>query len=646
MSKTRRFKGVTKELAIVVGMTVALFTFVYYRNYSTRLKSHATSEKAVNGCVTKNITISPANHIFKPGETVNFEVKFKGDVDVNKTSFRIAPASRKLVNDPYPAKDLVLKNVSKSVGVNAATGENESNWTGSFVLDKNNTPNDGEYIFWPNIYATAPGAPACVGNPGYTCDGCQNGVLAGTGISTGAESCDGCWATFTLDSNSGNKSGYDINAYFNLKPGNMWKYDGWNLYCGTDDNGSADDWGHPELVYGKCTGLYPGAIKDANGVYKMPFETTTNVEEKVLVCGHTLTPWRMVKSRVEGYNLVNTNLNRRIFVTNFASDQWNSESLGKAVDKDYTFESGKVNSLEMLGKLSSGLIPGRHAANDPLRPVDNNYFAPHFFTEKYVKNGWYYEGWGMLYFGSVTDIFNNCKWPYVGVDKIERKIKNSVYGTNPDGSTIMVDTPAYKGPAIRLSLVECGRGNCNNTSWQLREDWYFASGIGRVKLDYKDLKGKCNISTDDCSDLTRGMTDPTLSMQLSGYYIGGKLKVTIKPDFPTPISKKGLFTLTVTNEKDVPYTGRLEAKACVTAKKDDPCTPGTAYLWKAYVKNGVGVMNLATNPDTIVDGYRRAQFRPLIESTPAGESGEGKTPAVKTAAYPPWSDEVRFYVVN
>jgi len=196
-----------------------------------------------------------------------------------------------------------------------------------------------------------------------------------------------------------------------------------------------------------------------------------------------------------------------------------------------------------------------------------------------------------------------------------------------------VITPAYTGPALRLRLFEAG--NPIGSGWHIREDWYFAKGIGRIRVDTIDCRARllaypndpdCDISS------TSKMVNPDLIMSLTNYYSGGPLQTSVKVD-----SSGSKWTLYASSPAG-PYTGYLEAKNCISEAN---CDPGTPFKWGygdgTYIWMENGVVELDTNKVVnLKPGLRHAWFRPWVEKPPADATGHEE---VLTNTQLPWSNE-------
>ncbi|MBU1085590.1 hypothetical protein KKB06_04545 [Patescibacteria group bacterium] len=441
-----------------------------------------------------------------------------------------------------------------------------------------------------------PNGQICSGNPGYTCNGCETGTKAGTDIKTvGTLPCNGCQKVIIANQINQNPS-YDMKSYFNIKPGYYWQYEG------------------------------------INKINNTLFETRVTAEEKTTVCGHELFPLRFTKNKKEGYILADRLMNFRIFISNFQTGElWSSNTIGKLISKNYRMDPNASNLLNNLGqeifKGDPDFVGNRHMTQDGKRTFENNYFAPHLFIEQYVNNGWSIEKIDRL-MSDEKQSFESCNWTYQP-SMIERYTKNSLHAD-------YVDTPAYKGPVVRLRLIE---GDNHGTGWYIREDWYFAKDIGRVQVDWKDLRQKCNHgnytvnSPDlDCTNPAK-MVNPDISMKLKSYYAGGPLTITVNP---STVSKTGKRTFYVKNNKGIPYTGQLEAKTCISESR---CTPGKPFDWAYWVENGIVITDLSKISDHQT-GLRHSFFRPWIETTPKGAVGETITGKTEL----PWSQEIQMRV--
>ena len=208
-----------------------------------------------------------------------------------------------------------------------------------------------------------------------------------------------------------------------------------------------------------------------------------------------------------------------------------------------------------------------------------------------------------------------------------------------------VQTPAYTGTAVRVRFFEVGLPL--GPRWITREDWYFASGKGRVQIDSKQLTGLCydnngNRLPDpdpDCFNMTK-MTSPHRQLKLANYYLGGRLTTDVQPK---TIVGLGKWTLTATSPTG-PYTGYLEAKTCIS---ETSCTPGAPLKWWAggddhvWMENGKVEIDLNLLPVQYrQSGLRHVYFRPWVERSPSDAVAETRV----TTTELPWSNENVFRI--
>lgn len=558
------------------------------------------------------ISISPKKDVYKPGEKITINVKGLGPVSDIKVNW--LPSDRNITQVPY---------ISQSIA-GTYLPENKT-WSGTWTLPNENR----EYMLVVNTFQS--NGLLCSGNPGYQCANCKTGTKAGTGVTAGQYGCQGCHQKIVVNGDHGRSTGFDLKQYWQLNPGNSWLFEGTSKVCGK----------HPELSY--CSS--PKA-----------FQLRVAVEAKTMVCGHPLLPVRFNKSIPEGYILENRPLNFRKFMTYYQpGERWSEDTVGKVLNKYYNFVVNDSNAAT-LGNLGSevftGSLGGFRHLDETSADFTFNYFAPHFFTPRYASSGWHFDNVELLYGAGITkpSDWNACDWYYnkknlSDANAIERYMSNDLYYQES------ITTPAYSGPALRLTLIEArypiGSG------WHLREDWYFAEGKGRVKLDAKLLRdinhGGANgpnlcVNTPnpdpDC-DPSHPMVNPDVTLSLKNYYVGGPLQVTTAKSL---LSKTDTNTLYVVSKNTgAKYTGYLEAKTCIS---ETPCTPGAPFKWGygngtyLWVQDGVAtydVSKVVSSPS----GLRHSYFRPWIERTPAGATAETLVTPLPEL---PWSNEVNIRI--
>ena len=594
-----RIKSFYLQTSILSFLLISIIVGVGQVQKIQNLRSKAHTPTPLSSC--SSISVSPpVGTKYRPGETVTLTVQAQGQV--SGIQIRRVQASRNLVQQPFVPESITTGSYNSQTKI----------WTGTWV-----TPENGEYLIWPNIFE--PSGYLCSGNPGYLCSGCQNGTYAGPDHPGGTVACNGCQKTIVVDDTERNAQSYDMKEYFSLNPGSYWIYDG-------------EDYRTENVIR---------------------FKTRVAAEEKVDVCGSDLIPLRFTKTRKEGYILPDFDVNYRIFISYFQTgERWSADTVGKLMSKHYSMDSRNYDGR--LGPLGTEFFQGdprftgnRHVANDPLRFFENVYYAPHFYFNRYANAGWYIKKYDKLYHTD-KDKLHQCNWRYgtssdpLG-DKVdnffaERYMENGVYAD-------YVQTPAYTGTAVRVRFFEVGLPL--GPRWITREDWYFASGKGRVQIDSKQLTGLCydnngNRLPDpdpDCFNMTK-MTSPHRQLKLANYYLGGRLTTDVQPK---TIVGLGKWTLTATSPTG-PYTGYLEAKTCIS---ETSCTPGAPLKWWAggddhvWMENGKVEIDLNLLPVQYrQSGLRHVYFRPWVERSPSDAVAETRV----TTTELPWSNENVFRI--
>ncbi|MFH1088727.1 MAG: hypothetical protein V1719_02700 [Patescibacteria group bacterium] len=547
---------------------------------------------AAVGVSCQSLTISPQKTAYAPRETINVEVIGAGAVKVVNVYYVKTNPDLTSTNPLFWRWD----------NVNGSYDSVSKSWKGTITLPQQ----DGEYIITANITDT--NGQICSGNPGYVCPGCIKGTEAktdasGNVIEVGKYSCQGCHKVVVVDSNYGRTSGYNMKKYWNMSPGYSWNYEGENANLGN----------------------------------KNSFNTRFAIEEKVSACGHTILPWRFTKSNSFGYwwpkSPTDPGLsNLRFMLTYFqVGEPWNQNSFGALYHKVYQFPSSATNPIRELGSICP-------TCRVNLRMFDYqsygyNYFAPYLYAPNiFVPANYDFERIGANY-----DSRNEgaCSTNYSPTNH------NHYWHITylPDS----VDTPAYKGPALRVMQVEAGlipgsKKPQEGFSWVTREDWYLAENIGIVQIDEYGMWCKDHIADGLCLrtdkkpyELDNSLTQPGVQIKLTSYYTGGPLQITVTP---TQVEQTGNYTLHVNNN----YTGYLEVKGCIS---ESSCIPTQPFKWKdcngmpIWVENGIANANLSQCTNLPVGLYHN-YFRPWIDTTPADTTGETRL----TTTELPWSNEV------
>jgi hypothetical protein len=562
------------------------------------LSSNAKPAFASVGASCQSLTITPQKTAYAQGETINIVVKGTGSV--------------KGINVYYVKSDPNLTSTNPLFwrwdNMNGSYDPANTTWIGTLTLPQQ----DGEYIITENT--TDMNGQICSGNPGYTCSGCINGTEAqtdasGNVIRVGAYPCNGCHKVVVVDSNYGKTNGYDMKKYWNMSPGYSWNYEG--------------------------TSTNLGGINT--------FNTRLALEEKVRICGqHTVLPLRFTKSNPYGYWWAATPgdpglSNLRFMLTYFESGEpWSKNGFGSLYHRVYNFPSSSTSPIAELGTISTDhkvnlkMFDGQHYAF--------NYFAPYLYA---------------------PNLFVPANYDFERIDTAPNYNSEGIctMGYNPAFHIHYwhiayfpdtVDTPAYKGPALRVAQIEAGLINGakkpeetpnghKGFSWITREDWYLVENIGIVQIDeYGEwcknhiVDGLC-LRTDKKPVEFNPLYRPGVQMKLTSYYVGQPLQITVSP---VQVEKSGTYILHINNN----YTGYLEAKSCVS---ESSCTPGQPFKWgncdgtSIWVQNGVAMVDLSKCPD-LLDGLYHSYFRPWIDTTPTDTPNE--TVLTKTAL--PWSNEV------
>ncbi len=518
--------------------------------------ARATNVEVTSQCQAMHIT--PEKPTYKPGDTITVTVKGQGAIA--NILVRYAPAKRNITQTPVISTEIT-----------GTYDQTTQMWTGQLKL-----PQDGEYIIMPNL--VQPNGQICAGNPAYS-KSTRQGTMAGSGITPGTTPCTGCHKTIVVDSTYGTGNGegvYNMKDYWQLAPGNYWIYEGENIRCGTE---FPTDTIHP------CVGD------------EGHFETRVATEEKVKLAGLTLLPLRFTKTKSEGYMFPNRSSTLRIFLSYFQDGApWSSSTLGRPFALEY--EQPNPSGIQFLGNLIGSV---RHYSNEANIDFDNFYYAPQFLGKEFMSVGWHYEAIDRIYF------FESAQKIYSGNLEYKSQIRER-WADNQLFYEDHIVTPAYTGPALRLRLFEAGYPI--GSGWHIREDWYFAKGIGRVRLDSKScqLALQKNAADPDCSlTSTTKMQTPDLVMNLKNYYLGGPLTTSVSIDDTGKI-----WTLTATSAVGK-YTGYLEIKSCIAETRCDPGSPGKwgygdgTYIW---VDNGIATVD-TPKVAGLTYGVRHAWFRPL-----------------------------------
>ena len=590
MARRRRSKEMKKIICL---------SAIFFFNFS--LFVVAKPAIAAVGVSCQSLTISPQKTAYAPGETINVEAKGTGAV--------------RMVNVYYVKTNPDLTSTNPLFwrwnNVNGSYDPVSISWKGTIILPQQ----DGEYIITENI--SDANGQICSGNPAYTCPGCIKGTEAktdasGNVIEVGKYSCQGCHKVVVVDSNYGRTTGYDLKKYWNMSPGYSWNYEGENNYS--------------------------GAIEK--------FNTRFSIEEKVNACGHTALPWRFTKNNIYGYWMPNTpqanvlgDVNLRFLLTYFQGGElWSQNSIGALYSKAYHFPSSSTNPISEIGSIYPGY-------NVNFRTLDTqsyayNYFAPYLYAPNlFVPANYDFERTDMIYGSANQDmcvtVYNPNHNHYWHIAYI------------PDS----VDTPAYKGPALRVWQVEAGLSRSADGKWSTkpeegfnwitREDWYLAENIGIVQVD--EYGGWCKDNLSACLSKDKPYSPPSkppVQFKLTSYYIGQPLQISVSP---AQVEKNGTYTLHFNNN----YTGYLEAKSCVA---ESSCTPGQPFKWGngdgatyIWAENGVAEADLSRiSPDYLPEGLYHNYFRPWIDTTPSDTPQE----TVITKTELPWSNEVLIRVGN
>ncbi|MBP7876266.1 hypothetical protein KA012_04705, partial [Candidatus Woesebacteria bacterium] len=554
--------------------------------------------KASVNASCESLTISPAKTAYAPGETITVEIKGAGDVK------NIILLYARTNGDLTSTNPMLWKWNTP----NGAYYQSSKSWKGTLTLPLE----DGEYLIAENVIDA--NNQICSGNPAYTCAGCSTGTVATTNSSgviteVGKQACQGCQKVVVVDSNFGRTTGHDLKKYWNMSSGYSWNYDGTNDYSGISQK------------------------------YKSRF----SIEEKVQACGHVTLPWRFTKSNAFGYWMPQTpsvNVdgmeNLRFLLTYFQEgESWSSNSMGALYSRTYHLPSEKLNPIAEIGLIYPSF-------NVNFKTPDSlsysyNYFAPYLYApSQFITDNYDFER---------VDAFYSSKKSLCS-EEYTPSTHNHYWKISyiPD----VVDTPAYKGPALRLMQVEGSlppgsKNPSEGFGWLTREDWYLAEGVGIVQVD--EYGGWCRNNLAEClrkekpyGAVNSPLMKPPVQQKLTSYYVGQPLQITATPN---QVPKNGKYTLNVSGN----YTGFLEAKACVG---ETACDPGTqSFKWgdcdgKAiWVENGVATANLATCPNFPL-GLHRSFFRPWVDSAPSGTPDE----TVITKTELPWSNEVLVRVTD
>jgi len=607
-----RIKNFYLQTSILSFLLISIIVGVGQVQKIQNLRSKAQVTTPLSSC--SSISVSPpVGTNYRPGENVTITIQAQGQI--SGVEVRRVLASRNLIQQPPYAPAFVPESITTG-SYNPQT----KTWTGIWVV-----PENGEYLIWPNIYQ--PNGQLCSGNPGYLCSGCEKGTLAGAGLEGGRVACNSCQKTIVVDDTVRNSQSFDMKEYFNLNPGSYW------IYNGVD--------------------YRPKKADPNNNVIN--YKTRAAAEEKVKVCGSDLIPLRFTKTRREGYIYIDHDVNYRIFISYFQpGERWSADTVGKLISKFYGMDSRNYEGrLGPLGLESDSGFSGtdRHAAIDAVRLFENTFYAPHLYFNRYANTGWYIKKYDKLYH-TARDYLQQCNWRYgsspddLGDGNIsddgstfaERYSENGVFIDD-------VQTPVYSGPAVRVRFFETGVPI--GQRWMIREDWYFARGLGRVQLNGRLLTGKCHDSNGnrlpnpdpDCFG-TAKIVNPDWELKLSGYYLGGALTTNIEPK---TIVGLGKWTLTASSPTG-PYTGYLEAKTCIS---ETTCTPGVPFKWWAggddhvWVENGRVEIDLNILPERYrQSGLRHVYFRPWVERSPSDAVAETRV----TTTELPWSNENVFRI--
>jgi len=466
-----------------------------------------------------------------------------------------------------------------------------------------NRGTSAELLFIANVQQAA-GGETCSGNPIFP--EASTGVVVGTNP---RKSCQGCQAMVIIDgvkkndqTSSATQTGEDLAEYWNLKPGNYWIYQGKN-YSYPDN---------PQLT---------------------TFTTRIDIEQPVSICDHTTHPMRFTKDKVSGYwgpqyswheknNGWNGDYVRRWFPTAFQPDkQWNGASwMGSLGGKSYLLATGD-DWQKSIGDF--------YAHNQVYfsAPQQNFYYPPYLISPKKVETGknsvlFTFQRHDKIIYparhgvikpdASVCNIGEN-KWVTTQDGLSEKGIERD-HGWYLDIQETTVSTPAYKGKALRYRWIEfqypMGKG------FILREDWYFAKGIGLVRADAKDVSHHKSLTWEECQKTPMCLGEaffnttsnkPDASMELKSAFKHDRLQAKASTDqnrwAAGVTTKRGSRWFVQLNNN---YTGWVDAESYtnngwqLTEKWD-------------WATNGIISRQV---PNNLAAGQYKARFRPHIIKTP------------------------------
>lgn len=509
-------------------------------------------------------------------------------------------------------------------------------WKGSFVAPTKKA----ELMIITNVKQDAAVNKWCSGNPIFSpfpeSSANTAGIFVGTGYSTdNPVQCAGEQSLAAVDDYY-STSWDDMAEFWQLTPGNYWRYKGVNL-------------SYPDVK---------------------TFKARIEMEQPVSLCGlANAMPMRFTKDSPYGYwgplysftaegdkHWVGE-LSRRWLLTGFLPQtQWNGEHfMGSLGGKSVNFpeqEEGKYDPELNFKEL--GLV--FNARNNMFFHTEwqHYYFAPYMISPRYVNpsSGYIFERNDFtispIYYGAMDD--NYCEkiqtilktWkpsvddnPTFAKDHgwyFDIKALNSV--PTPDG--------AVTGPAYRYRWVEYGIAKDSSGKifwpWVHREDWYVAKNKGIVRLDGYRYSGKTGSiapkNMDECKKnpycLGRDFLD--------AYKSGGQYLPTVimwqtdnfvKDEIPT--TKGQLTNLSVSADNktfaqstvvtkvpnqpnywyiksDTKYTGNVEA--CPLDSKEDSTCNSIVRDW-GWMDNGLIKKDMAAPAGKTY----YAKFRPQISKT-------------------------------
>ncbi|MDD3662131.1 MAG: hypothetical protein PHG63_03640 [Candidatus Dojkabacteria bacterium] len=376
---------------------------------------------------------------------------------------------------------------------------------------------------------------------------------------------------------------YQMDTFWNLKSGNYWMFEGTNNCLYNSDFTTCSYFPSPRTF-----------------TSKVEIETPENV------CGTNTLPWRLTKSEEYGYWAPNNeNIHHRWFLVPFEKQSnWETEFLWSKGYKVYTRDS--ANPFSSLVQFSEPSM--QYGVHMTTKEQYRALYPPYILSPKQLNLGWSFKGSReQSMFEYFVHPFSEdfCK-EYAMPEKCKENQCDRVWGSNSwsvDYARVNVETPVYKGPAIRIRFFEVN----------LREDWYLAEGIGLVKIAAKYFPKNVVFSIDDCSKLNPPDPDctgheiahPSVELKLKEAYLGEKLDVSISP---TVVQKGGTYTTTV-RYRSTPlmrtfnYRGFLKVKINNSAEY---------FLNNAYIENGSHIF-----VSTPVPGLYNMQFRRWIPANDA-----------------------------